>query len=121
MPKRPRLLSLPTNVIDGLDVRLRLSGFADFVGHAAWLTECGHPIGKSAIHAYATQHRARIDAGRGVAAALPGPSDTVKRADQRIECLKVVAALPLCDLNATGDDLKAAAADLHRWAYEAAP
>lgn len=119
MPTRPRLLSLPSEVLDELDVRLRDSGFADYLAHATWLGERGHTIGKSAVYDYSKRHRARIEAGRGRAAPLPGPSEAVKRADQRIECLKVVAAMPLCDLNATSDDLKAAAADLHRWAYEA--
>jgi len=117
MPARSKLLSMPSNVLAELDDRLRTSGFSDFVGHSEWLASVGHPIGRSALHAYSMEHRVRILAGRRFARPVE-PIDPVKLADQKIECLKVVAALPLCDLNATGEDLKAAASDLHQWAYE---
>ncbi len=82
MPPRSKIDLLPDDVRAELDRKLLGAGFGSYVELAAWLTERGHAIGKSAVGEYgkALQERldsirASTDAARQIAQAAPDDAD----------------------------------------------
>lgn len=82
MPPRSKIDQLPESVKAELDRRLIGDGFRNYVELAAWLTERGHAIGKSAVGAYGQTLQRRLDAIRAsteaaklIAEAAPDDAD----------------------------------------------
>lgn len=92
MPRRSVISLLPPAIKRQLDARLRDSAFGDLVGIAAWLKRRGHPVGKSAVGAYALKFRAVIEVGAPVQPAAKATSPAAARAAAiRLGCLHVAA------------------------------
>ena len=85
MPRRVTILTLPPKVRKQLHARLVSTNFGRLVELSAWLTQLGHPVGKSAIGAYAKKNRELIAAEQGRPAAR-------LRADALLSCLQVAAS-----------------------------
>lgn len=62
MPARSKVFDLPPELRDELNVRLVGCGFQDYEGLAAWLTEQGYKISKSALHRYGQEQQAEFEA-----------------------------------------------------------
>lgn len=82
MPPPPRIALLPEDVRQALDRRLVDNAFSDYHALAAWLTDQGYEIGKSAIHNYGQAMkrklaaiRASTEAARLIADAAPDDED----------------------------------------------
>jgi hypothetical protein len=82
MPPRSKIDQLPDEVRAALDRKLIEDGFRNYVELAAWLTEQGYAIGKSAVGAYGQNLQRRLDAIRAsteaarlIAQAAPDDAD----------------------------------------------
>lgn len=82
MPPRSKIEQLPDNVRAELDRKLLERGFSGYEELAAWLTEHGHAIGKSAVGVYGqglqrrvAAIRASTDAAKLIAEAAPDDAD----------------------------------------------
>jgi vacuolar-type H+-ATPase catalytic subunit A/Vma1 len=62
MPPPSKIDQLPPEVRAALDQFLIAAGFGNIVQAAEWLTELGHPIGKSSVGAYNQKLKQRIAA-----------------------------------------------------------
>lgn len=92
MPQVPKVAQLPVEVRAELDRRLVESGFSDIRGAAAWLTDLGHKVGKSAVGQYAQRNRESIIASAAASSRqLVDASD--RRAEFRLAVLQVAASV----------------------------
>lgn len=90
MPAPSKISKLPAPLRARLDARLVANGFGGLVELASWLTNEGHPVGKSALGQYALEHRKAIEAA--VAASTGGDQREASRAeDMRLRVLEVAA------------------------------
>lgn len=62
MPPPSKIDQLPPDVREALDRFLVAAGFGNIVEAAEWLTEMGHPIGKSAVGEYNKKLKQRVAA-----------------------------------------------------------
>ncbi len=93
MPARSVLARLPQSVRAQLHRRLVASGFGDTVAIAAWLSEKGYRVGKSALGSYSLKHRTEILDSVGKPKRLA--SDTrAATAALRLQCLAAAAGTP---------------------------
>lgn len=70
MPRRPIIATLPDDVRRALDERLIETAYGRHEVTAAWLTNQGYPIGRSAVGNYAKGHLLPCHADEGRPAAL---------------------------------------------------
>lgn len=103
MPPRSPLDTLPEPVLTELNQRLIASGFAGYVDLAAWLTEQGFTISKSAVHRHGSALQASMEKSINrarermeIAKALKGASDEDKAA--LMEANEMVAMDQIMDL-----------------------
>lgn len=61
MPRKMRVLALPTKLRKELDKRLIESGFQDYRGLVAWLTKNGHKMSITAVWNYGKDFEERCD------------------------------------------------------------
>ena len=69
MPRTPKLLKLPQELLIELNDRIRANGYSGYADLSMWLRGKGYPVGKSAVHAYGQTLR-EADAGAGDVAAI---------------------------------------------------
>lgn len=69
MPRVRKITQIPLNLRDELDGRLRNSGYSGLVALSDWLKGLGYEVGKSAVHRYSVELRAR---DRAIAAGVRG-------------------------------------------------
>lgn len=93
MPPVPRIDKMPPEVRAELDQRLRRDGYGDLTATAKWLTEKGHPIGKSAVHVYANRIRTADRRAKMLAALDPATAERVTRDLLRDEMGRLPAGL----------------------------
>lgn len=62
MPPRSKVLQLPDDLRRALEQRLVAGSFSDYEGLAAWLSEQGYQISKSALHRFGSTFEERLGA-----------------------------------------------------------
>lgn len=80
MPPRSPLDTLPDAVLTELNQRLIAAGFAGYVDLAAWLTEQGYQISKSAVHRHGSALQASME-------------KSINRARERMEIAKALGGM----------------------------
>lgn len=80
MPPRSPLDTLPDAVLTELNQRLIANGFAGYVDLAAWLTEQGYQISKSAVHRHGSALQASME-------------KSINRARERMEIAKAMGGM----------------------------
>ena len=112
MPPRSPLDTLPDDLKTELNQRLIANGFAGYVDLAAWLTDQGYQIGKSAVHRYGSELQASMEKSINrarermeIAKALKGASDEDKAA--LMEANEMVAMDQIMDLFDASADMEA--------------
>jgi hypothetical protein len=59
--RRSKISQLPQNVLDALNARLIGSGFSDYAGLVAWLSEQGYDISRSSLHRHGSGLEAEFE------------------------------------------------------------
>ncbi|WP_110968489.1 phage protein Gp27 family protein [Pseudomonas huaxiensis] len=62
MPRVKKIMLLPTGLREQLNTRLRKTDYSGLVELANWLSQQGHKVGKSAVHRYSVELKARDQA-----------------------------------------------------------
>lgn len=112
MPPRSPLDTLPEALLTELNQRLIANGFGGYIELAAWLTEQGFTISKSAVHRHGSALQASMEKSINrarermeIAKALKGASDEDKAA--LMEANEMVAMDQIMDLFDASADMEA--------------
>lgn len=100
MPAPSKVAKLPEEIRAELDGRLIRGGFAGYEALAAWLTEQGFEISKSALHRYGSQFEERVsalkaatDQARAIVAESPDDEGAMGEALMRLVQEKLFSVL----------------------------
>ena len=64
MTARSKVAALPEDVRKELNRRIIESSFSNYLSHAEWVTELGHPMSHAAVHRHGSQLERKIEALR---------------------------------------------------------
>ncbi|NOV29176.1 phage protein Gp27 family protein [Methylomonas sp. ZR1] len=80
MPPRSAITTLPDDLLNLLNGKLIDSGFSDYAGLSAWLSEQGYQISRSAVHRHGSELQAAMQ-------------KSINRARERVEIAKAMGGM----------------------------